>query len=202
MLPDLAVGRNSALPETLSHTHLQRLLRYVPGMCGSGVCCWLVGQSVWLLACHTSLSIAFLWLCHCPQQFPLGSDMAAASPGKAGASHRAGGTWHAWAQSRALSTPGLVLTTAWPAPMCPLLSPPVCPPQSCPRPGQARQGLPCPSRHCLPGREGGRRPSGRFRGAASASGVLLRGEGGWGAPPCQAAAIQNTLSSRKKPECL
>lgn len=122
MLPALAVGRISApsLPETLSHIHLKKLLRYVPGACGSGVCCWLVAQSVWLLVCHSSLSVPSLWVCHCPQQF-WGKQALPTGLGRAWQARA-----HSWAAALALSTPGLVLTTARPAPdmspSCPLSS--------------------------------------------------------------------------------
>lgn len=95
--------------------------------------------------------------------------------------------------------------TPWPNPD---LAPLGCPLQSCP--ALARQGFPpteaLRGRHRPPGREGRRRPSGMFPGASSASGMLWRGEGGWEASALpgstQAAAIQNVLSSRKKPVCL
>lgn len=151
MLPDLAVGRISApsLPETLSHVHLKKLLRYVPGLCGSGVCCWLVGQSVWLLACHTSFSIPFLWVCNCTQQFPCRALTWLVLPREQQVLPTwLGRAWQAPAHSRAVA---LALSTArpgshhsparlspqpGPAPdMSPFISPLTSPLQSCP--GQA-----------------------------------------------------------------
>lgn len=138
MLPDLAIGRISApsLPETLSHIHLKKLLRYVPGMSGSGVCCCLVGQSVWLLVCHRWLSVPFLWLCHCTHQF-----------GKSRCFP------HGWELALALSTPGLALTTAWPSPEVSPSCASHVPSPELPRPGQAgfpinrgREGQALPTR--------------------------------------------------------
>lgn len=189
MLPDLAVGRISApsLPETLSHVHLKKLLRYVPGLCGSGVCCWLVGQSVWLLACHTSLSVPFLWVCNCTQQFPCRALTWLVLPREQQVLPTwLGRAWQAPAHSRAAA---LALSTARPGShhslarlspqpgssrRVPLHLPSHVPSPELPRPG--RLGFPpteaVRGRHHPPGREGRRRPSRRFCSAASASGML------------------------------